>query len=92
VAKRSVPKPGDFLAIPLNNSNMSPPNSKQAHPWKALLFQGPRHMTTASKEVGAGFYASAWGPLPFAFGDVPPETVLVYVLGSTSPKSQAEQP
>jgi 4-amino-4-deoxy-L-arabinose transferase-like glycosyltransferase len=92
VAKRSVPKPGDFLAVPLNNSNMSPPNSKQAHPWKALLFQGPRHMTTASKEVGAGFYASAWGPLPFAFGDVPPETVLVYVLGSTLPKPQAEQP
>jgi len=31
--------------------------------------------------VGAGFYASVWGPLPFAFGQVPPERVLVYVAG-----------
>ena len=92
VAKLSEPQPGDFLVIPLNNSNMSPPNSKQAHPWKALLFQGPRYLTTNSKEVGAGFYASAWGPLPFAFGQVPPETVLVYVLGPSPPTSSADQP
>lgn len=89
-AKKSIPKSGDFLAIPLNNSNMTPPDSKEAHPWKALLFQGPGHLATTSKEVGAGFYASLWGPLPFAFGSVPPETVLVYVLGTIPPSSQAQ--
>jgi Dolichyl-phosphate-mannose-protein mannosyltransferase len=86
-AKQSLPRQGDFLAIPLNNSNMTPPDSKQAHPWKALLLQGPRHLAATSKEVGAGFYASMWGPLPFAFGNVPPETILIYVLGTT-PQSQ----
>jgi 4-amino-4-deoxy-L-arabinose transferase-like glycosyltransferase len=89
-AKRSTPQPGDFLAIPLNNSNMTPPDSRQAHPWKAFLFQGPRWLTTSSKEVGAGFYASLWGPLPFALGSVPPETVLVYVLGTAPPSSPAQ--
>ncbi len=86
-AKKSTPQSGDFLAIPLNNSNMTPPDSKAAHPWKALLFQGPGHLATTSKEVGAGFYASLWGPLPFAFGRVPPETVLVYALGTAPPAS-----
>src|ERR1035437_2883605 len=89
-AKKSTPKSGDFLAIPLNNSNMTPPDSKEAHPWKAFLFQGPGRLATTSKEVGAGFYASLWGPLPFAFGSVPPETVLVYVLGTAPPSSQAQ--
>jgi 4-amino-4-deoxy-L-arabinose transferase-like glycosyltransferase len=92
VAKQSVPKQGDFLAIPPNNSNTSPPDNKQAHPWKAFLTQGPRWITTTSKEVGAGFYTSTLGPLPFAFGHVPPETVLVYVLGSMPPTSPVNQP
>ena len=89
-AKQSVPKPGDFLAIPLNNSNVNEPDSAQAHPLRALLFQGPRWLTTTSKEAGAGFYTSTCGPLPFAFGSVPPETVLVYVLGTTPSSSQAQ--
>jgi 4-amino-4-deoxy-L-arabinose transferase-like glycosyltransferase len=89
-AQKSMPASGDFLAIPLNNSNMTPPDSGRAHPWKALLFQGPRWMATTGKEVGAGFYASLWGPLPFAFGHVAPETVLVYVLGEAPPPSQPQ--
>jgi hypothetical protein len=37
-----------------------------------------------SREVGAGFYASVWGPLPFAFASVPPEKVTIYRLVSTA--------
>lgn len=92
VARQSAPRRGDLLAIPLNNSNLRPPDSKQAHPWKALLIPGPRWLTTISREVGAGFYASVWGPLPFAFGKVPPEKVLVYVLGQAPPTAPATQP
>jgi hypothetical protein len=29
---------------------------------------------------GAGFYASVWGPLLFAFGCVPPEQTRVYIF------------
>jgi hypothetical protein len=31
-----------------------------------------------NKETGAGFYASLWGPLPFAFGATPPQIVTVF--------------
>jgi hypothetical protein len=33
--------------------------------------------------VGAGFYANSAGPLPFAFGNVPPEEY--YVLSIVQP-------
>jgi hypothetical protein len=90
VAGQSRLEEGDFLAIPLNNTNMKPPNPNHAHPWKALLFQGPRWTTTTSDQMGAGFNASFFGPLPFAFGRVPPEKVLVYVIGPTHQASPGD--
>lgn len=33
----------------------------------------PRRTTTLQPKLGAGFYSSEWGPLPFAIGTVPPE-------------------
>jgi hypothetical protein len=36
-------------------------------------------------QVAAGFYASLRGPLPFAFGKVPPESVLLYFLKTNGP-------
>jgi hypothetical protein len=81
VAGQSQPGAGDLLVVPLNNSNVHQPDPQKARPWKALRISGPPWLTTNSKDLGAGFYASLWGPLPFAFGIVPPETVLVYVVG-----------
>ncbi len=69
------PRRGDFLAIPVNNTNVGSPNSPEFYRWKTLLFDGPRGISTLSKQVGAGFYASVWGPLPFAFDSVSPEGV-----------------
>ncbi|HZL44249.1 MAG TPA: glycosyltransferase family 39 protein [Verrucomicrobiae bacterium] len=80
VAQHSAPRPGDYLAIPLNNSNIAMPNTNFWHPSEILSLPGPRWLATTSKEVGAGFQASVWGPLPFGFGPVPPERVLVYVI------------
>jgi hypothetical protein len=40
--------------------------------------------------VGAGFYSSVPGPLPFVFGQVPPEEVAVYswkIASPTPPKN-----
>jgi hypothetical protein len=35
-------------------------------------------LATMNLQVGAGFYADVFGPLPFAFGRVPPERFTVY--------------
>jgi hypothetical protein len=82
--KHTICRPGDFLAIPINNCNPTLPRKDQAHPKQGLAYAGPRFLTTMSQDIGAGFYAAIWGPLPFAFGSVPPETVLVYSFGEDS--------
>ena len=90
VAGQSQLGEGDILAIPLNNTNTKTPDPNHAHPWKAFLFQGPRGMTTTSAQMGAGFHGSIIGPLPFAFGRVPPENVLVYVIEPTHQASTGD--
>jgi len=87
--RQSVAKQGDFLAIPLNNTNVYPPDRKYALLLEVLSIHGPRWLTTTSDQVGAGFHSSVWGPLPFVFGRVPPERVFMYVIGPTPPISQA---
>jgi 4-amino-4-deoxy-L-arabinose transferase-like glycosyltransferase len=84
------PRLGDFLVIPVNNTNLANLGDPQFYSWKELSIDGPRWVSTLSQEVGAGFYASVWGPLPFAFDSVPPETVLVFRLGQPPPESPAE--
>jgi len=36
--------------------------------------------------VGAGFYSSVVGPLPFGFGNAPPEIVYLFELKAAVPK------
>jgi 4-amino-4-deoxy-L-arabinose transferase-like glycosyltransferase len=72
----------DVLVIPLNNTNLDPPSQ----PKDGFPVQGPRWLTTLNLYVGAGFYGSPYGPLPFLFGHVPPENVAVYNLKSTAQK------
>ena len=81
--------PGDHLAIPRNNSNLFDPNRYSANPQKftlreSLTIPGPGLLTTWNETLGAGFYASVWGPLPFVFGRVPPEGVSVYDFGPSA--------
>jgi 4-amino-4-deoxy-L-arabinose transferase-like glycosyltransferase len=80
--KASVPKVGDLIAIPANNTNLLLPAPGRSALLGTVIIQGPRVLTTWNDTLGAGFYASAWGPLPFAFGAVPPERVSVYALGT----------
>jgi hypothetical protein len=71
--RRSVLLPGDVVVTPVRGSNTMP------LPPGAVLEVGldrwPQMgaLATMSYAAGAGFYSDAWGPLPFAFGDVPPE-------------------
>ena len=83
--KRSAVNPGDHLAIPHNNSNVLLPDPQKTVLRETLIFPGPRLLATWNETLGAGFYASLWGPLPFAFGRVPPESVTLYDFGPLAP-------
>ncbi|HXR03071.1 MAG TPA: glycosyltransferase family 39 protein [Verrucomicrobiae bacterium] len=90
-SEHAVAQPGDHLAIPHNNSNLFDPDRFSTNPQKltlreSLTFPGPSLLATWNETMGAGFYASVWGPLPFVFGRVPPESVSVYDFG---PQTQA---
>lgn len=82
---RSPLKPGDALAVPVNNTSLFPPRPEAVKSQEILTISGPNLLTTMNQPMGAGFYASLWGPLPFVFGRVPPEVVHVYVLGPVPP-------
>jgi hypothetical protein len=83
--KRSLVKPGDHLAIPYNNTNLLLPDPNKVTLRETLTVPGPGWLATWNETMGAGFYASVGGPLPFAFGPVPPEGVAVFDFGSQPP-------
>ena len=62
-------------------TSQAPREFKHRMPFVEDGADGPRWVTTINKDVGAGFYASVLAPLPFAFGNVPPERVIVYRMG-----------
>ncbi len=93
VADRGVPldflrselKPGDALAISSNNTNFRQPNPNLFDRADSYNAPGPWWLTTSSETLGAGFYSSILSPLPFAFGEVPPEVVSVYMVKTPPP-------
>jgi 4-amino-4-deoxy-L-arabinose transferase-like glycosyltransferase len=84
-------KTGDALAIPANNTNLLLPKPEAVLLQEKLAVSGPSWLTTMNETMGAGFYASLWGPLPFVFGRVPPESVSVYDFGPLVPVPAQEQ-
>ena len=84
---RSPLKAGDTLAIPANNTNLLVPKPAAVMSRETLAVPGPRLVATMNGTAGAGFYASMWGPLPFVFGQAPPEIVFVYIMGPPPPES-----
>ena len=68
---------GDYIAMPSANSNVYPLKEPVAE-LKTFVVPVRGLLSTMNGETGAGFYASAWGPLPFAFGRVPPQMVTVF--------------
>jgi hypothetical protein len=70
--------PGDGLIVPINNTNVS---RKPTAPTIASFEQinyAQFFAVTMSREIGAGFYSSKWGPLPWEVAPVPPEHYLVF--------------
>jgi len=76
--KQPVIQPGDTVVMPVHNTYISQPGPEAADVREVISIPGPRWLTTWNEGVGAGFYSSVQGPLPFAFGRVPPEAVVVY--------------
>jgi 4-amino-4-deoxy-L-arabinose transferase-like glycosyltransferase len=70
---RSQLQPGDLMVLPFNNTNLIPIPKEKAERLTILELPVLPWLATVSKPVGAGFYMDILGPLPFAFGAVPPE-------------------
>ena len=78
--KNFIPPPGDILVVPLHNTYINPPMPEIIARRDVLSVPNPSFLTTWNAAVGAGFYSSVAGPLPFAFGRVPAESLYVYEL------------
>jgi hypothetical protein len=76
----STLKFGDIVAESVNNTDYRALNPEVTVLRELVTATGPDFLATMKGEVGAGFYAAVKGPLPFAFGKVPPELVAVCAL------------
>jgi 4-amino-4-deoxy-L-arabinose transferase-like glycosyltransferase len=76
--------PGVVIVIPEKNTNIfGLPRGVPASQTGIEIKTDP-WIATMHPAVGAGFYASGWGPLPFAFGTVPPQRYDLVTLLSRS--------
>ncbi len=71
-------QPGDLIISPVGNTNVQELNPRAVEPVSAFRWAPLPWLTTMSGPLGAGFYSDLWGPLPFAFGEVPAEEYRVY--------------
>jgi len=80
--KRSGPalEDGDVIVYPLNNTGIEPLSQSKVRPSETLQVGRRRWLATMDPWLGAGFYADAWGPLPFVIGPVKPEEYYFYIV------------
>jgi hypothetical protein len=83
-------KSGDFVVIPRNNIQTQSLEPSVIDSQQILNLPLKSGASTISSQLGAGFYSSYWGPLPFAFGPVPMERYeishLLFRRSASSPK------
>lgn len=72
---------GDYLVVPQNNANIEKTPERYVYGVKTSTFKTARGLALMSMPLGAGFYSSNWGPLPYAFGAAPPDSYHVLLLG-----------
>lgn len=74
----------DIIIVPHNNSNVSPLRKEMVKLITTFQFKSSgsplQWLTTKHRKLGAGFYSSISGPLPFAMGTVGPEKYYAYTL------------
>jgi hypothetical protein len=76
-ANQSRCRPGDRMIIPENNTNQVFPREWPLAQVARIGIPTVPWLTTLHGHLGAGFYTDCAGPLPFAFGKVPPDIYLV---------------
>jgi hypothetical protein len=73
---------GDVLVQPENNTNQVSPSPRTVASTEPIEINVNRWASSLSGKIGAGFYSSLFGPLPFAFGRVPPEQYTIYHIAT----------
>jgi 4-amino-4-deoxy-L-arabinose transferase-like glycosyltransferase len=68
-----------IMAAPGNNTNVSPNILKSGFQLPILEFAPASFLTSMNKELGAGFYSSSKGALPYVLGRVPSEKYAIVV-------------
>jgi hypothetical protein len=81
---------GDFVVLPKNNTNLFDIAPEFVTSREVIEVPMPRRAATMCPELGAGFYSSVWGPLPFAAGPVTPERYSLLRLGAPPPAREAQ--
>jgi hypothetical protein len=74
-------RPGDFLVIPDNGVTLFDVRPRFVASRKVIETRMPSGIATMQGALGAGFYSSDWGPLPFAIGRVPAERYILLQFG-----------
>jgi 4-amino-4-deoxy-L-arabinose transferase-like glycosyltransferase len=82
-------EPGDTFVVPANNANLHSAKLDATKPRAIITEPKSRFLATVDGPAGAGFYASLNGPLPFAFGSVPPEQIAVFTFNGPAPAPAA---
>jgi len=71
-------RPGDLVVIPENTTELAGLPKDMFFQQEAVLeLANPSLATTIGWQLGAGFYSSYWGPLPFILGPVSSERYLL---------------
>jgi len=84
-------RPGDVLLLPQHNTDVSAPAAEIIANRDLLSVPNPSLLATWQTVVGAGFYSSVIGPLPFALGNSPPEVVYLFELKAANPQPPLEE-
>jgi 4-amino-4-deoxy-L-arabinose transferase-like glycosyltransferase len=80
--ERDTLNPGDVLIMPEGNIQTRTPPEAFVRDWRTVEIGLHQPLTTMRWRMGAGFYSSFFGPLPFAFGAVAPERYFVFRIGA----------
>jgi 4-amino-4-deoxy-L-arabinose transferase-like glycosyltransferase len=80
--ERETLNPGDVLIMPEGNIQTRTPPPTFVRDWRIVEIALQQPLTTMRWRIGAGFYSSFFGPLPFAFGTLAPERYFVFRIGA----------
>lgn len=75
---RHLIRNGDLVVIPENNIQLVEIEPEMVSSKQTVQLAMPYWATTIRWELGAGFYSSYWGPLPFTIGPVPAERYNIF--------------